>query len=137
MRFSIRTSPAPWQVGQRCDGTVPLPRHPGHGRLTAKPPCPNEPVPRPLHSGPVLTVAPFAAPDPPHVGQTSGMARVIGTVPPMAATRNGIVTSVSTSSDSASHPAPPPAPPPLPQTDEKKAPRTPRREVSRERPPRS
>src|SRR5882762_10864131 len=101
MRFSTRTSPAPWQVGQRCDGTVPFPRQTGHGRLTAKPPCPNETVPRPLHSGHVLTVAPFAAPLPPHVGQTSGIESVIGTVPPSAAVRNGIVTSVSVSSSSA------------------------------------
>src|SRR5436190_10482101 len=125
MRFSTRTSPAPWQVGQRCDGTVPLPRQTGQGRLTAKPPCPKETVPRPLHSGHVLTVAPFAAPDPPHVGQTSDMTRVIGTVPPNAATRNGIVTSVSTSSGSASRPAPPPAPPPRPEMGEEKAPRPP------------
>ena len=38
-------------------------------------------MPRPLHSGQVLTVAPLAAPVPPHVGQTSGIANVIGVVP--------------------------------------------------------
>jgi len=42
-----------------------------------------------LHSGQVLIVAPFAAPLPPHVGQTSVIANVIGTAPPSAATRNG------------------------------------------------
>src|ERR671925_1798029 len=92
IRFSTRTSPLPRHVGHGCEGTVPLPRHTGHGRLTAKPPCPNETVPRPLHSGQVLTVAPLAAPVPPHVGQTSGIANVIGTAPPSAATRKGIVT---------------------------------------------
>src|SRR5882762_9282780 len=111
MRFSTRTSPAPWHVGQRCDGTVPLPRQTGQGRFTANPPWPNETVPRPLHSGHVLMVAPFAAPVPLHVGQTSGITSVIGTVPPSAATRNGIVISVSTSSGSASRPPPPPPPP--------------------------
>src|SRR5258706_11306704 len=98
IRFSTRTSPPPWQVGQRCEGTVPLPRHTGQGRFTANPPCPNDTVPRPLHSGQVLIVAPFAAPLPPHVGQTSVIANVIGTAPPSAATRNGIVSSVSVSS---------------------------------------
>src|SRR6266487_801708 len=68
IRFSTRTSPPPWQVGQRCEGTVPLPRHTGQGRFTANPPCPNDTVPRPLHSGQVLIVAPFAAPLPPHLG---------------------------------------------------------------------
>src|SRR2546423_4289323 len=128
MRFSTRSSPLPWHVGQRCDGTVPLPRQTGHGRLTAKPPWPNETVPRPLHSGHVLMVAPFAPPDPPHVGHTSGIASVIGTVPPSAAVRNGIVTSVSVSSGSASLPAPPPR---RPKIDEKMSPRPPRSDMSK------
>ena len=78
-RFSTFTSPAPWQVGQRDDGTLPLPRHAGHGRFTANPPWPNEIVPRPRHSEHVLTVAPGAAPDPPHPGHTSVMGTVTGT----------------------------------------------------------
>src|SRR2546428_392070 len=60
-RFSTRTSPAPWQVPHRVEGTRPLPRHTGHGRLTAKPPCPKEIVPRPWHSGQTEMVAPGAA----------------------------------------------------------------------------
>src|SRR5438045_9314051 len=126
MRFSTRTSPLPRQVGHGCDGTVPLPRHTGHGRLTAKPPCPNETVPRPLHSGQVLTVAPLAAPVPPQVGQTSGIANVIGTDPPRAATRNGIVTLVSTSSGSASRPAPR-----RPKIEEKRSPSPPNSDMSK------
>src|SRR3989442_737514 len=126
MRFSMRTSPLPWHVGQRCEGTVPFPRHTGQGRLTAKPPCPNDTVPRPLHSGHVLTVAPLAAPVPPQVGQTSGIAKVIGTDPPSAATRNGIVTLVSTSSGSASRPAPR-----RPKIEEKRSPRPPKSDISK------
>src|SRR2546422_10888728 len=67
----------------------PRPRHTGHGRCTAKPPCPNEIVPRPLHSGHVEKVVPGAPPEPLHVGQTSGSVSVTGTFPPSAATRNG------------------------------------------------
>src|SRR5437879_6865132 len=97
-RFSTRISPAPWQVAHRSEGTRPLPRHTGHGRLTAKPPCPKEIVPRPLHSGQTEMVAPGAAPSPPHVGHTSAIGSVTGTLPPSAATRNGIETVASTSS---------------------------------------
>src|SRR4029078_12358077 len=39
--FLERTSPEPPQVGHRSLGTVPLPRHIGHGRCTAKPPRTN------------------------------------------------------------------------------------------------
>src|SRR6266704_1956702 len=88
-RFSTLTSPRPWQVPQRCDGTVPFPRHTGQGRLTANPPWPNELVPRPLNSGQVEIVAPGAAPLPPQVGHTAGRVSVMGTLPPSAATRNG------------------------------------------------
>src|ERR1044072_1358998 len=125
MRFSTRSSPLPWHVGQRCDGTVPFPRPPAQGRLTANPPCQNETVPRPLHSGQVLIVAPLAPPLPPHVGHTSGIASVIGTVPPSAAVRNGIVTSVSVSSAAA--PALPR--PRRPKIDQKMSPRPPRSEM--------
>src|SRR5712691_12750265 len=81
---------------------VPLPRHIGQGRFTANPPWPNDTVPRPLHSGHVLIVAPGAAPLPPQVGHTSGIGRVIGTFPPSAATLNGIetVTSIASSASS-------------------------------------
>src|SRR5437879_230790 len=89
-RFSTRISPAPWQVAHRSEGTRPLPRHTGHGRLTAKPPCPKEIVPRPLHSGQTEMVAPGAAPSPPHVGHTAAIGSVTGTLPPSAATRNGM-----------------------------------------------
>src|SRR5256886_9984463 len=101
-RFSTRISPAPWQVPHRVEGTRPLPRHTGHGRLTAKPPCPKEIVPRPLHSGQTEMVAPGAAPSPPHVGHTSAIGSVTGTLPPSAATRNGIETVASTSSSASS-----------------------------------
>src|SRR2546422_1042960 len=101
-RFSTRISPAPWQVAHRSEGTRPLPRHTGHGRLTAKPPCPKEIVPRPLHSGQTEMVAPGAAPSPPHVGHTSAIGSVTGTLPPSAATRNGIETVASTSSSASS-----------------------------------
>src|SRR5207247_3481081 len=93
--LSICTSPAPLHVGQRCDGTFPRPRHTGQGRVTAKPPWPNEIVPRPRHSGQVENVAPGAPPLPPQVGHTSGIRSVTGTLPPSAATRNGIETVVS------------------------------------------
>src|SRR5439155_5559461 len=92
--FSTRTSPEPWHVPQRCDGIFPFPRHIGHGRLTAKPPWPNETVPRPLHSGQVEMVAPGAAPLPLHVGHTAAIANVMGSLPPSAATRNGTVSVV-------------------------------------------
>src|SRR6185503_1839025 len=81
----------------------------------------------PLHSGQVFTVAPFAAPLPPQVGQTSGIANVMGTAPPSAAVRNGIVTLVSVSSGSASRP---PAPR-RPKIDEKMSPRPPRSDMSK------
>src|SRR5438093_1236517 len=54
-RFSTRTSPAPWQVPHRVEGTRPLPRHTGHGRLTAKPPCPKAMVARPSPRAAVTT----------------------------------------------------------------------------------
>src|SRR5205809_678142 len=92
----------PRQVGQRCAGTLPRPRHTGQGRCTAKPPCPNEIVPRPLHSGHVEKVVPGAPPEPLQVGQTSGSVSVTGTFPPSAATRNGIEIVVSISSSSSS-----------------------------------
>src|SRR2546425_9252744 len=105
--FWARTSPEPWHVGQRCAGTLPHPRHTGQGRCTAKPPCPNEILPRPLHSGHVETVVPGAPPEPLQVGHTSGSVSVTGTFPPSAATRNGmeIVVSISSSSSSGT-PAP-------------------------------
>src|SRR5438093_1037954 len=130
-RFSTRTSPAPWQVPHRVEGTRPLPRHTGHGRLTAKPPCPKEIVPRPLHSGQTEMVAPGAAPLPPHVGHTSAIGSVTGTLPPSAATRNGIETVASTSSSASSiRPSPrfpkieenrSPSPPNEPRSDRAKS----------------
>src|SRR5262249_4802602 len=83
---SVRTSPAPWQVGHGWDGMRPRPRHWGHGRFTAKPPWPNEMVPLPLHSGQVDQVAPGAPPEPAQVGQGSVTCRVTATFPPNAAT---------------------------------------------------
>src|SRR2546426_1187458 len=129
--FCARTSPEPWQVGQRCAGTLPRPRHTGHGRCTAKPPCPNEIVPRPLHSGHVENVVPGAPPEPLQVGQTWGSVSVTGTFPPSAATRNGIEIAVSISSSSSSGaPAPrrpkidenrSPSPPNEPRSDRSKS----------------
>src|SRR2546427_9148208 len=120
-RFSTRISPAPWQVAHRSEGTRPLPRPTGHGRLTAKPPCPKEIVPRPWHSGQTEMVAPGAAPSPPHVGHTAAIGSVTGTLPPSAATRNGMETVASTSSSACSiRPAPP-----LPKIEENKAPHPP------------
>src|SRR5918911_540448 len=118
-----RTSPEPPQVGQRSDGTCPRPRHIGHGRLTAKPPCPKEIIPRPLHSGQVLKVAPGAAPFPWHVGHSSFTSRLMGTFPPSAATRNGISTVVSTLCPRSGPRARPPRPPP--NIELKRSPRPP------------
>src|SRR2546425_8690655 len=120
-RFSTRTSPAPWQVAHRAEGTRPLPRHTGHGRLTAKPPCPKEIVPRPWHSGQTEIVAPGAAPSPPQVGHTSAIGSVTGTLPPSAATRKGTESVVSTSS-SASSIRPPPR---FPKIEENRSPSPP------------
>src|SRR5207245_799318 len=81
--FWARTSPEPWHVGQRCAGTLPRPRHTGHGRCTAKPPCPNEIVPRPLHSGHVEKVVPGAPPEPllvvllPHLRVAQDVVRLV------------------------------------------------------------
>ena len=94
---SRRTSPAPWQVGQGCEGIFPLPRQRGQGRLTANPPWPKVTEPRPSHSGQVLTLAPGAAPLPLQVGQDSVTGSVTGTLPPRAAVRNGTSTTASTS----------------------------------------
>src|SRR3989441_8019599 len=139
--FWARTSPEPWQVGQACAGTFPRPRHTGHGRCTAKPPCPNEIVPRPLHSGQVEKVVPGAPPEPLQVGQTSGSVSVTGTFPPSAATRNGIEIAVSISSSSSSGtPAPhrpkidenrSPSPPNEPRSDRSKS-RSEERRVGKE-----
>ena len=81
-RRSVRTSPAPAQVGHGWDGILPAAAALGHGRLTAKPPWPNEMVPRPLHSGQVDQVAPGAPPVPGRSGQVSVTASVTGTLPP-------------------------------------------------------
>src|SRR5690606_17485642 len=94
--FFVRTSPAPPQVGHGSDGMLPRPRHMGHGRLTAKPPCPNEITPRPLHSGQVREMLPGAAPLPLQVAHSSVTSSSTGTLPPRAATRNGISSVVST-----------------------------------------
>ncbi len=137
-RFSTRTSPAPAQVPQRWDAILPLPRHAGHGRLTENPPCPKETVPVPWHSPQVARVAPAAAPDPPHVGHASVTGTMMGTLPPSAATRSGIETTVSTLS-------PRSAPPRLfrspPKIEEKRSPsppmppRSPRSISSKRMPP--
>src|SRR6059058_4081721 len=82
--FRTRTSPDPEHVGQRSLGTVPLPKHIGHGRCTAKPPWPNEIVPRPEHSGHVVILAPGAAPDPRQVAHSSLTSSSMGTLPPSA-----------------------------------------------------
>src|SRR5438552_19051140 len=128
--FWARTSPEPWHVGQRCAGTLPRPRHTGQGRCTAKPPCPNEIVPLPLHSGHVDKVAPGAAPLPLQVGHTSAIGSTMGTRPPNAATRNGIVTATSISSSSSVRPEPrrpkidenrSPSPPNEPRSDRSKS----------------
>src|SRR5688572_3898322 len=66
-----RFSPAPLHSGHRSLGTCLRPRHIGHGRLTANPPCPNVTLPRPLHSGQVFSVAPGAAPEPWQTGHSS------------------------------------------------------------------
>src|SRR5687768_13924114 len=79
-----RISPVPWQVGQRCEGTWPRPRHTGQGRVTANPPCPNEIVPRPEHSVHALNVAPGAAPLPLHVEHSSLTSSSMFTLPPSA-----------------------------------------------------
>src|SRR5438093_1275746 len=114
--------PQPGHVEQRSEGTVPFPRHIAHGRFTANPPWPNDTVPRPLHSGHVLIVAPGAAPLPPQVGQTSGIGRVIGIFPPSAATLNGIetVTSITSSASSSSRV------PRRPKMDENRSPSPPK-----------
>src|SRR5512135_2645308 len=120
MRFSIETSPEPRQVGQRSLGTFPLPRHTGHGRVTANPPCPNEIVPRPLHSGQVEILAPGAAPLPLQVGQISAIGRTMGILPPRAAMRNGMESTVSTASSASS------LPPRLPKMELNRSPRPPK-----------
>src|SRR5690242_6122325 len=119
--FWARTSPDPPQVGQRCAGTLPRPRHTGQGRVTANPPWPNEIVPRPLHSGQVEKVVPGAPPEPLHVGHTSGSVSVTGTLPPSAATRNGTDTEVSISSSSSECASAPRRP----KIDEKRSPSPP------------
>src|SRR5256886_17037089 len=88
-------------------------------------------VPRPRHSGQVENVAPGAPPDPPHVGQTSGRVSVTGTLPPSAATRNGIEIAVSISASSSTGPPAPrrptidenrsPSPPNDPRSDRPKS----------------
>ena len=120
-RFSVRTSPAPRQVGHGCEGILPRPRHWGQGRFTAKPPWPNEIVPRPLHSGQVDQVAPGAPPLPPQVGQASVTGMVTVIFPPSAATRNGTSTTASTVSTCGSAWRPP-----RPKMDEKMSPRPPK-----------
>src|SRR3970040_1598676 len=94
--FLLPSSPAPPHAGHRTLGTPPLPRHIGHGRFTAKPPWPNEIVPRPPHSGHAWILAPLAAPEPPHVAHSSFTSSSIGTLPPGAAERNGVSSVVST-----------------------------------------
>src|SRR5688572_508346 len=94
--FRLRSSPAPLHFGQRSDGICPRPRHIGHGRLTAKPPWPNEITPRPLHSGHTLSVAPGAAPLPLHTSHSSLTSSSTDTLSPTAATRNGTSSVVST-----------------------------------------
>src|SRR5215208_1757084 len=94
--FRDRTSPAPPQVGQRSVGTWPRPRHIGHGRLTAKLPWPKETVPRPLHSGQVLSVAPGAAPLPLQVSHSSVTSISTCTLPPSAAVRKSTSIDIST-----------------------------------------
>ncbi len=117
---SFRSSPTPAQVGHGCDGIRPRPRHCGHGRLTEKPPCPNEMVPRPPHSGQVDQVAPGAPPEPVQVGHVSVTASETGTLPPSTATRNGISTTVSSVSLTGSSRRP------RPKMDEKMSPRPPK-----------
>src|SRR5688572_9014546 len=90
-----RCSPVPLHSGHRSVGTCFRPRHIGHGRLTANPPWPNVTLPRPLHSGHVFIVAPGAAPEPWHVGHSSFTSSCTGTLPPSAATRNGMVSVAS------------------------------------------
>src|SRR6266850_4639302 len=63
-----RTSPDPPQLWHRSLGICPRPRHWGHGRCTANPPCPNEIVPRPPHSGHVCILEPGAPPLPLQTG---------------------------------------------------------------------
>src|SRR5690606_36223961 len=65
------------------------------GRVTPKLPCPNVTEPEPLHSGQVMTLAPGAAPFPPHVLQLSVRGTVIGSFPPLAASSKGISTAYS------------------------------------------
>src|SRR5690606_26213547 len=97
----------------------PRPRQAGHGRLTAKPPWPNEMVPRPLHSGQVVSLEPGLAPVPPQVAQASVIVSATGTLPPVAAVRNGTLTTTSACSgrDGASSLRR------LPKIDEKMSPR--------------
>src|SRR5690606_32779070 len=95
-RFSL-TCPLPAQTAHGFVGTEPRPRHTGHGRVTAKPPWPNEMVPDPLHSGQVFGLLPGALPEPPHVAHESVTGTLMLTLPPRAAVSNGISTTYSTS----------------------------------------
>src|SRR5579862_5571856 len=121
----LRTSPMPLHVGHRCDGTRPRPRHTGHVRVTANPPCPRDTTPRPLHSEQILNVAPGAPPEPWHVGHGSVTSRSIGTLPPSTAVRNGTSTSVSTDWPRSGPPWRPAERPPLPNIELNRSPSPP------------
>jgi len=84
--------PSPPHAPHSVSGLSPRPTHAGHGRLTANPPWPKETVPAPPHSSHFFHVVPGAPPDPPHVAHSSFMGTAIGTLPPLAATRNGTST---------------------------------------------
>jgi hypothetical protein len=78
----------------------------------------------PLHSLQVVSVAPGAAPLPPHVPHASVTGTAMGTLPPSAATRNGIETTVSTLSPRSGPPLRLAEPPP--KMDENRSPSPPR-----------
>src|SRR5919109_1927768 len=136
--FRTRFSPVPLHSGHRSEGICFRPRHMGQGRLTAKPPCPKVTVPRPLHSGHVFIVAPGAAPEPWHTGHSSFTSSCTGTLPPSAATRNGIDSVVSIDcprSGPACRPRGPAAPPNIELKRSPSPPRPPMSKSSKRKPP--
>ncbi len=96
-RLTVRTAPAPWQVGHGSSITVPEPPQREQGCEIENMPCPCVSMPRPSQRGHTIGVVPGLAPVPRQVGQVACMGTCSGTCAPEMAWSKVIETCASRS----------------------------------------
>src|SRR5690606_20825692 len=89
--------PEPWHTGHGSSTTKPRPLHSRHGSDSEKPPALRLVYPVPVHAGHTRGTVPALAPVPAHAVHADALVIRSGTVTPSIASRNEMLTSLSTS----------------------------------------